>query len=107
MTFVKGKPRPASSGRKPGSINKTTASVKEALTDAFEQLGGVDALVKWGKDNPTLFYPLWVRIAPQQHDVTSNGQTIAAVIAQAFAAPIAGSIAARPDEAHEQPYASH
>jgi hypothetical protein len=67
-------------GRKKGTPNKATASVKQALTEAFEGLGGVPALIEWGKDNKAAFYPLWVRIAPQEHDITSNGKTLEALV---------------------------
>jgi hypothetical protein len=51
-------------GRKPGSKNKTTAAVKQALVEAFEQMGGVESLVAWGRRNRTEFYKLWVRMLP-------------------------------------------
>lgn len=51
-------------GRTKGTPNKVTAQVKEALVEAFEQLGGVPSLVTWGMDNPTAFYQLWAKLAP-------------------------------------------
>jgi len=51
-------------GRKKGTPNKTTASVKQALTLAFQGLGGVSALKSWAEDNPTEFYKLWGRLIP-------------------------------------------
>lgn len=51
-------------GRKPGSMNKTTATVKAALTEAFERLGGVPALQRWAKSEPTEFYKLWAKMLP-------------------------------------------
>lgn len=65
-TAVKRLPPNAGKGRPKGSPNKTTASIKAAITEAFEQLGGVPALVKWGKANPGEFYKLWGRLAPQE-----------------------------------------
>ncbi len=53
-------------GRKPGSKNKATVAVKDALEKAFEQLGGVPALVTWGKANPSEFYKLWARMLPKE-----------------------------------------
>jgi hypothetical protein len=81
MGWPKGTPRPKGAGRKKGTPNKTTATVKAALTEAFDELGGVPALVKWGRANESLFYPLWVRIAPHELDVTSNGKTLEALVA--------------------------
>ena len=53
-------------GRKPGSVNKTTSAVKEALEQAFHGLGGVESLRDWGKENQTEFYKLWVKLLPQE-----------------------------------------
>lgn len=63
MPFKKGEsgnPR----GRKPGIPNKTTTACKEALTAAFDGIGGVDALQRWAKENPGEFYKLWGRMLP-------------------------------------------
>lgn len=40
------------------------------LEDAFEELGGLDGLVKWGKRNPDDFYKIWARLLPKnvEHD---------------------------------------
>lgn len=65
------KPPAAGMGRKKGSVNKTTASVKQALTDAFVKMGGVPSLVTWGKENPTEFYKLYVKLLPT--DVQLSG----------------------------------
>lgn len=62
----KRKPPAAGMGRKPGSVNKTTVAVKEALLAAFDGLGGVPALIQWGKDNPTSFYQIWAKLLPQE-----------------------------------------
>lgn len=51
-------------GRKKGTPNKLTSSTKKALDEAFKKMGGVAALVRWGKDNPTEFYKIWVKILP-------------------------------------------
>jgi hypothetical protein len=53
-------------GRQKGSVNKTTMAVKEALTEAFEQIGGVSSLVVWGRLNETEFYKLWAKLLPQE-----------------------------------------
>lgn len=68
-----GRPKPpnAGKGRKKGSKNKVTASVKQALTEAFEKRGGVASLVKWAKLNETEFYKLWGRLVPTE--VTGEG----------------------------------
>lgn len=53
-------------GRVAGSPNKFTKSVKEAFAEAFEKLGGAQALMAWGKDNPTEFYKLASKLIPAE-----------------------------------------
>ena len=62
MGTPKGKEK--TGGRKKGTPNKTTAAVKQALLTAFDELGGVPFLVSWGKENPTEFLKLWVKVLP-------------------------------------------
>lgn len=58
--------KPKTGGRKKGSLNKATIGVKDALTQAFENLGGVASLVAWGEENKTEFYKLWSKLIPVQ-----------------------------------------
>lgn len=60
MAFEKGHKKVG--GRKKGTPNKTTVAVKTALQEAFAEIGGVDQLVAWGRENPTEFYKLWVKV---------------------------------------------
>jgi hypothetical protein len=53
-------------GRQPGSVNKVTQSVKEALEQAFDDMGGVAALSQWGRANPGEFYKIWSRLLPRE-----------------------------------------
>ena len=46
-------------GRPRGALNKRTRRVREAFDQAFSELGGVDALVAWGRENPRDFYRLY------------------------------------------------
>lgn len=59
-------PPNAGKGRKPGSVNKTTAAVKETLMAAFDGVGGLEALIEWGKANPTPFYQTWAKLLPTE-----------------------------------------
>ena len=65
--------RPKQGGRVKGTPNKVTASVKQALTEAFERKGGVPSLLKWAEDEPTAFYQLWGRLAPAEVHATHTG----------------------------------
>lgn len=78
----KRKPPAAGKGRKRGTPNKATASVKAALIAAFEKLGGVPSLVKWAKDDPKEFYKLWAKLLPVDISLTTD-QSTADLLAEA------------------------
>jgi hypothetical protein len=69
-----GRPKgsPKTGGRKKGTPNKATTAVKEAFRQAFEDLGGTQALVTWAMENPTQFYQLYSKLIPT--DVNVGGQ---------------------------------
>ncbi len=60
----------AGKGRKKGVPNKTTKLAKQAIHEAFEELGGKDALVAWASsndENKKVFYTtIWPKIIPLQ-----------------------------------------
>jgi hypothetical protein len=63
-----GKFGPGNPGRPPGTPNKFT-SLKQAFLDAFEIIGGVDALAEWAKKserNRGIFYGLITKLFPQE-----------------------------------------
>ena len=59
-------------GRKKGTPNKTTTTVKEALQKAFKDLGGVGALTQWAKGEPTEFYKLYAKLLPKELEVSGS-----------------------------------
>lgn len=63
-------------GRKKGTPNKTTVAAKEAFALAFQGMGGVPGLRKWGSENQTEFYKLYSKLIPV--DVTSAGEQLQA-----------------------------
>ena len=56
----------AGKGRVAGVPNKLTRTCKAALEIAFNEIGGVQALVDWGKANPDGFYALWGKLIPRE-----------------------------------------
>lgn len=56
------------SGRPKGAVNKTTKAAKEAIAEAFDKMGGIEALVTWAEessDNRKVFYSqIWPKIVP-------------------------------------------
>lgn len=57
---------PKTGGRKAGTPNVLTVRAKDALELAFDGLGGVPALIEFGRQYPQDFYKLWVRLLPAE-----------------------------------------
>lgn len=71
-------------GRTKGTPNKLTATAKEAFQLAFDELGGVERMVKWAKEDPDhlkTFYSLYSKLIPM--DVTSKGEGLTLTIVRA------------------------
>lgn len=57
----------ATRARQGGSQSpKVTAAARDNLAMAFDLMGGVPALVVWGRANPTEFYRIWARLIPKE-----------------------------------------
>lgn len=59
-------------GRPKGSVNKSTAAVKAALEEAFDQLGGVPSLLQWARREPGEFYKLWSKLIPKDIHIDAS-----------------------------------
>lgn len=64
MPFEKGNKFGA--GRPAGLPNKLTRTIKESFGEAFELLGGAQALFEWAKTNKTDFYKLASKLIPTE-----------------------------------------
>jgi len=51
-------------GRKKGTPNKISATVKDNVIQVFEQLGSVKGMVNWAKKNQTEFYRIYAKMLP-------------------------------------------
>jgi hypothetical protein len=60
VDFEKG--NPGGPGRRPGTPNKTTVAVKDAIMMAADRLGGVERLVAWCKEKPVNERLFWTQI---------------------------------------------
>ena len=67
----KGTPGP---GRRAGSLNKTTATAKEAIALAAEKLGGVDRLVAWAREDELNERAFWSSIYPKLLPLQVTGE---------------------------------
>lgn len=84
-------------GRKQQSIAASVApkavqATRAQLLEAFELMGGVPSLVKWGKTNPTEFYRIWARLLPKDAPEPDQGkmplETLLAKLAERSEQPI-------------------
>jgi hypothetical protein len=52
-------------GRPPGSLNKMTQTVRDAIAEAAEGLGGVEGLIEWVRKNDKNEFAFWTSIYPK------------------------------------------
>ena len=69
--ITNGKPGP---GRPKGSPNKLAKAAKDAIAEAAEQLGGVNRIVEWAKENPQNEKAFWSTIYPKLIPVQVTGE---------------------------------
>ena len=80
-----GRPKgtPKTGGRKKGTTNKVTGTVREMILSALTKAGGETYLVKQAKDNPTAFLTLIGKVLPMQLEHDFKGISDAELIARA------------------------
>ena len=71
MAAQKGHPKWG--GRPKGGQNKVTVSLRDAIMNAFETMGGEAYLVRVARQNPTVFCALLARILPLQLQASREG----------------------------------
>ena len=93
-------------GRTKGSLNKTHATVRWGLGEAYRRLGGVDGLVEWGREHQTEFYQLLGRLIPaeiaDQHGVGETKIQVMILPADSSRAQSIPSVEARAGTVPEQ-----
>lgn len=70
-------------GRPKGSANKITKDIRLAISQAFDQAGGVDYLVQQAHVNPQAFMTLIGKIVPAEVKAQVEGQLIVKVLERA------------------------
>lgn len=66
-------------GRKPGSLNKVSQILKDALTESFERLGGAAYLEAVGRQDPKTYLTLLAKVLPsrsQAADPSDSAHTL-------------------------------
>lgn len=81
MGFKKGETRPENSGRKEGSVNKLTKTVKERVLEVFNELQSDSEanLLSWAKTEPTEFYKIAAKLIPSDINAKIEGKIITVV----------------------------
>lgn len=54
--------------------SRSSTAPRELFQQAFEKIGGVEALADWAKDKPTEFFRLFARLIPLSGEATKAGQ---------------------------------
>jgi len=57
-------------------LSKVTKTARANLYAAFEDMGGVEELVRWGRGNPTEFYRIWARLIPVEVEDESKNMPL-------------------------------
>ena len=63
----------AGKGRRKGSVNKITAIAKDVIATASDQLGGVERLVAWAREDAKNEAAFWTTIYPKLLPLQVNG----------------------------------
>jgi hypothetical protein len=67
------KKEPSKRGRKKGVPNKITATIKQAMLDSFEKVGGVKWLANLAMNEPRSYAVLLAKIIPTQVEGADGG----------------------------------
>lgn len=70
----------AGKGRRKGVPNKTTAAVKDMITQALDHAGGVEYLITQARENPTAFLTLVGKVLPLQVNADVNAKLVGEVV---------------------------
>ena len=79
MAFVKGQDKIG--GRKEGSVNKLTKTVKERVLEVFNELqeDSEANLLSWAKTEPTEFYKIAAKLIPADINAKVEGKIITVI----------------------------
>jgi hypothetical protein len=76
------------SGRKPGTPNKVSTTVKQNVISVFDEIGGIEAMATWAKDNRSEYYRIYSRLAPVSQEISgADGSDLPLSIGLRFVEP--------------------
>lgn len=80
MAFKKGQEKIG--GRKEGSINKLTKTVKERVLEVFNELQDDPTanMLSWAKEEPTEFYKIAAKLIPADINAKVEGKIIEVIV---------------------------
>ncbi len=78
MPFTPGKPK--TGGRQPGTPNRLTTAIREAVLFVYDGLGGHDAFLEWARGNPTEYYKIAARLIPAEIREDTGDRAITVII---------------------------
>ena len=60
-------------GRPKGSVNRWSRTSLDAVTEVFENLGGIAAMTEWAREHPSDFYRgIYARLLPTRMEVDAR-----------------------------------
>jgi hypothetical protein len=78
----------AGPGRPKGVPNKVSGLAKDAVARVFEEIGGVENMAEWARENQTAFYNLYSKLLPLQvNGAGPNGEHLVTGINVSFVRP--------------------
>ena len=76
------------SGRKAGTPNKISTTVKQNVISVFDEIGGIEAMATWAKDNRSEYYRIYSRLAPVSQEISgADGADLPLSIGLRFVEP--------------------
>jgi hypothetical protein len=65
-------------GRKKGTPNKLSATVKDNVIEVFAEIGGIEHMKQWALDNPNNFYNIYAKLLPTEieAEVAHSGEIL-------------------------------
>lgn len=88
MTFKPGTPRPANSGRRPGSPNRITKVMRDEWLAAYEAEGGVEYLRRVAREEPGIFVRGLIRMIPNAVEAKLDAGVRLKIVDRSDAAPV-------------------